>query len=100
MQKYDAHEVHNTCCDLNQEHLEREIIDLSVDVQELDDDQGREGYRDYVGIRVIEEKDTQHDYHRALEYALPDPDAEGLEVQVAASLKGTVQGRELEGRIK
>jgi hypothetical protein len=35
-----------------------------------------------------------------LEYALPDPDAEGLEVQVAATLKGAVQGRELEGRIK
>ena len=60
LQKHDAHKVDNTCGNLDKQHLEGEVVDLSVDVQELYHYQRRESDSHYVCIGVIEEKNAQH----------------------------------------
>ncbi len=65
-QRY-RHEVDNTSGDLDQEHLERDVVDLyyktlgfanktylSVDIQNFDKDQRAESNCDNIGIGVIE----------------------------------------------
>ena len=86
MEECNTHKVDDPSGNLDQKHLERQVIDLSVDIQQLDDYQRGECDGYYVRIGVIEQKDTQHNDGTTLEDALPDPDTEGFEIQIAAFL--------------
>ncbi len=52
-----------------------------MDVEQLNENEGREGDGGHVGERVREEDDGAKDDHATLEDGHPKPDEEGLKVQ-------------------
>ena len=51
----DAQEVNNGCSEQSQEHLPVKPVDLSIHVQNLDDNEGGEGDGDDIDEGVVEE---------------------------------------------
>lgn len=80
-------------------HLGVDLVDLSVDVEELDNDEGGEGDGDDVGEGVVEENDGSEHDDAALEDGLEGPDEEGLAVQTSAFLEGLIERGELHDRL-
>jgi hypothetical protein len=76
---------------LHQNHLDVEHVDLGVDVEALDQDEGGEGDHDDVGERVSEHEQTQHQDDGALVDALPNPNAECSKVHASSFLKSLVE---------
>ena len=62
-------------------------MDLSVDVQQLDQDQRCECNRHNIDVRIIEEENGKQDDDTSLVDGHPDPDAECLHVERSALLQ-------------
>ena len=68
-------------------------MNLSEDVQKLDENQGCEVDTHDIHKGIVEEDDTREHYHCSLIDRDPNPDQEGLEVERPTQLKGLVEGR-------
>ena len=66
-------------------------MDLGIYVQNLNDDERCECYHHDIGKTISEHEKTEHENQGALEYALPEPDAEGLDIHTSSFLKCLVE---------
>ena len=80
MQQNDGDEIDNNACKLHKHHLKCKHVDLSVNVEHLDQDKRREGDHHNIGERVTEHKEAEHKDASALKDRLPKPNTERFDV--------------------
>ena len=66
-QQDDRHEVGDCSGQHDQHHLHVQVVNLRVDIEQLDDDERREGDGDDIHIAVVEDEDGEQDHHASLQ---------------------------------